>query len=399
MSNNAVAVIENPRELSVTEVKSQVAKVQELMHDLMQEGTHYGESFPGDTKKNLLKPGADKLCFMFRLRPDFTQEIKELPNGHMEVLTRCQIFHIESGQKFAEGVGLATTMESKYRWRNATRKCPVCGKEAIIKGKESYGGGYICFAKKGGCGAKFRDDNPIITDQVLGKVENPDIADAYNTVIKMSKKRAYVDATITACAASDIFSQDAEDFRDVTEPLVQEAGPEGLRNVTEEPSNGNLNTTPATPPANPLYQKCVDGMNELRNIMLTSAAGLRLFSDNEYDVVKTALKELTKKPDEERWAAISEILDDKKERLQIRLDALNKTRDQQPSATTEGVASSERPSLADEYRRTLAEKNQQAQAAETTVPAMYTGTEDDGFRDDLFEEPVPATADAELDVF
>ena len=88
---NDLIVTEKPMELTVTEVKVQVAKVQKLMHDLMQEGTHYGESFQGDTKKNLLKPGADKLCFMFRLRPDFSQEIKALPTGHMEVLTKCQI--------------------------------------------------------------------------------------------------------------------------------------------------------------------------------------------------------------------------------------------------------------------------------------------------------------------
>jgi hypothetical protein len=130
----------------------------------------------------------------------------------MEVLTKCQIFHIESGQKIADGVGFASTLESKYRWRNAARKCPVCGKETIIQGKKEYGGGYVCFGKKGGCGAKFKDDDPAITSQTAGKVENIDIADTYNTVIKMSKKRAYVDATITACAASDIFSQDAEDF-------------------------------------------------------------------------------------------------------------------------------------------------------------------------------------------
>jgi hypothetical protein len=240
---NEVAVIEKPRELSVIEVKAQVAKVQDLMHDLMLEGTHYGESFPGDTKKNLLKPGADKLCFMFRLRPDFTQEIKEYPNGHMEVLTRCQIYHIESGQKIADGVGLATTMESKYRWRNAARKCPICGKETIILGKKKYGGGYICFDKKGGCGAKFKEDDPAITSQTVGKVENTDIADTYNTVIKMSKKRAYVDATITACAASDIFSQDAEDFKDTAESLAHEAETETIRNVTEhQPVTAKENT-------------------------------------------------------------------------------------------------------------------------------------------------------------
>jgi len=210
------------RELSVTEVKAQVSKIQTLMADLMQEGTHYGESYPGDTKKNLLKPGADKLCFMFRLRPDFTQEIKELSDSHREVLTRCQIYHIESGQKIAEGVGLASTMESKYRWRDSRRKCPACGKETIIPGKKEWGGGWVCLSKKGGCGEKYKTDDPAITRQTIGKVENPDIADVYNTVIKISKKRAYVDATITACAASDIFTQDAEDISEKPAPAGEE---------------------------------------------------------------------------------------------------------------------------------------------------------------------------------
>lgn len=34
--------------------------------------------------------------------------------------------------------------------------CPSCGKNAIIKGKKDYGGGYLCFKKKNGCGAKFK---------------------------------------------------------------------------------------------------------------------------------------------------------------------------------------------------------------------------------------------------
>jgi hypothetical protein len=116
-------------------------------------------------------------------------------------------------------------MESKYRWRSAARKCPSCGKETIIKGKEEYGGGFVCFGKKGGCGAKFKDDDPAIIEQPSGKIENTDIADTCNTVIKMSKKRAYVDAVITACAASDIFTQDAEDLNDTagTGELAREA--------------------------------------------------------------------------------------------------------------------------------------------------------------------------------
>ena len=34
----------------------------------------------------------------------------------------------------------------------------------------------------------------------------------YNTVLKMAKKRALVDAVLTATAASDIFTQDLEDI-------------------------------------------------------------------------------------------------------------------------------------------------------------------------------------------
>ncbi len=33
--------------------------------------------------------------------------------------------------------------------------CPVCGKDAIIKSKAEWGGGWVCFKKKGGCGTKW----------------------------------------------------------------------------------------------------------------------------------------------------------------------------------------------------------------------------------------------------
>ena len=44
------------------------------------------------------------------------------------------------------------------------------------------------------------------------KVEHDNPADHYNTVLKMAKKRALVDAVLTATAASDIFTQDLEDI-------------------------------------------------------------------------------------------------------------------------------------------------------------------------------------------
>jgi hypothetical protein len=367
MSDSAVAVYEMPRELSVTEVKAQVGKVQNLMRDLMQEGTHYGESFPGDTKKNLLKPGADKLCFMFRLRPDFFQEIKELPNGHKEVMTRCQIFHIESGQKIAEGVGLASTMESKYRWRNAARKCPACGKETIIKGKEEYGGGFICFAKKGGCGAKYTDDDPAITGQLVGKIENPDIADTYNTVIKMSKKRAYVDATITACAASDIFSQDAEDFKNDTESLAQEAVQENRQPQQATAAKSISKSSSAkNPPENQPDERTLI-LNETAEIIKTlSPDATPFFTDTEKDMERAIIK----------GAVGITTLKNQRDRLR---EELEKRKAEYKSIPFDGDTGS-------------------------GVPAMYKEPEagDDGFQDDIpwdKNATVAAETEEKLDIF
>lgn len=211
----ALVVTDGFRELTVEAVKAQVQKIQTIMKELMREDEHYGASFPGDKKKNLLKPGADKLCFMFRLRPELQQETKELPGGHREVRTVCRLIHIDSGTEISQGIGTCSTMESKYRWRYSAKKCPSCGAEAIGRSKEEWGGGYYCNAKKGGCGKSFKPESEgwaAIEAQTIGKIENPDIADTYNTVLKISTKRAYVAATITGTAASDIFSQDAEDF-------------------------------------------------------------------------------------------------------------------------------------------------------------------------------------------
>lgn len=209
MGDTALVIMAEP---SVAEVTRHVQMIHDLMSTHMKEGTHYGASFPGDTKKNLLKAGADKLGLLFHFVAEYDVDTTDLSNGHREHRVVCHLYTMNGHNLVGEGLGSASTMESKYRWRNSSRKCPHCGQEAIIKGKEEYGGGWICFKKKNGCGATFQDNDPAIVNQSAGKVENPDIADTYNTVLKIAKKRAYVDATISATAASDIFTQDAEDF-------------------------------------------------------------------------------------------------------------------------------------------------------------------------------------------
>lgn len=190
----------------------QVRIIQDVMKSVMQEDQHYG-LIPGcGNKPSLLKPGAEKLTMTFRLAPKFHVTVIDLGKGHKNFDVKTELFSIVTGAFVGEGVGSCSTMESKYRFRKAEQKCPECGKETIIKGKKEYGGGWICFKKKGGCGAKFEDGDPNIENQDMGRVEHDNPADYYNTCLKMAKKRSLVDATLTATAASDIFTQDIEDM-------------------------------------------------------------------------------------------------------------------------------------------------------------------------------------------
>jgi hypothetical protein len=79
----------------------------------------------------------------------------------------------------------------------------------------------LCFAKKGGCNSKWKDGAKEIEDQNTDRMENPDPADQYNTVLKMAKKRAQVDATLTAVGASDLLTQDLEDLPSGSPPPVE----------------------------------------------------------------------------------------------------------------------------------------------------------------------------------
>jgi hypothetical protein len=51
--------------------------------------------------------------------------------------------------------------------------CPNCGKNAIIKSKAEYGGGWLCYKEKSGCGARFTSDPSEISHQAAGADARP----------------------------------------------------------------------------------------------------------------------------------------------------------------------------------------------------------------------------------
>lgn len=195
--------------MTVYELKKQVNLIQQAMRSVMKENVHYGK-IPGcGDKPALFKAGAEKIILLFRFRPEFEPRRTDLSNFHREYEVKTTLYDA-SGNPLGQGVGSCSTMESKYRWRDQNRRCPHCKKETIFKSKHDDGGFY-CWTKKGGCGAKFSADSKEITEQQTGRVENPDIADVYNTVLKIGKKRSQTDAVLTCTAASDIFNQDVDE--------------------------------------------------------------------------------------------------------------------------------------------------------------------------------------------
>lgn len=154
--------------LSLKQVTDRVNLVHEVLKKVMKKGTHFG-TVPGcGDKMVLLKPGADVLAMTFRLVPRFEVITANLPNDHREFTVTCSMYSPE-GTLLGQGVGSASTMEKKYRYR-----------------KDTHG----------------------------NRIENEDIADVYNTVLKIAKKRAHIDATLTVTAAADLFTQDLIDDDD-----------------------------------------------------------------------------------------------------------------------------------------------------------------------------------------
>ena len=214
----------------------QVEEFRALVHSELREGPDYG-TIPGTSKPTLLKPGAEKIAKLLGLADTYeiTDKTAEWEMGLFQYEVRCSLVSIRTGQIVAQGVGECNSYESKYRYRDAKRKCPECGAEAVIKGKVEYGGGWVCFGKIGGCGAKWVDGAFVIESQKIGRVLNEDPADQVNTILKMAKKRSLIDASLSVGSLSNLFTQDLEDMPSPPQP-------------TQAPQSGAASSPAQTPP-------------------------------------------------------------------------------------------------------------------------------------------------------
>lgn len=177
--------------ISVDSVRQNRDAIQKLLSEVLVEGIDRDyATIPGTKKKTLLKPGSEKILSMFGIAVEpIVEAIRDGDDITYRVTARLS--SIASGIYLGSGIGEASTLESKYAWRAA-----ICDEEfdaadphrRRIHWQKGYNNGPVASVK-----------------QVR---ENAN--DKMNTVLKMAKKRAQIDGTLTVTAASDTFTQDIE---------------------------------------------------------------------------------------------------------------------------------------------------------------------------------------------
>jgi hypothetical protein len=235
---NQVTALALPDEVTFKRDIAAINNFQRTVRACMVEGQDFGV-IPGTDKPSLLKPGAEKITKLLGLadKYELATQVEDWGKPFFHYVVKCTLISVASGSVISEGFGSCNSMESKYRWRDAKKKCPECGAEAIIKGKAEYGGGWICFAKKGGCGYKWPDGAEEIEKQKTGQVENDDIYSIVNTLMKMAEKRALVDAALHAGRLSQVFTQDIEDMPQFEGKAVVDGKGKVLEPETTKPAD------------------------------------------------------------------------------------------------------------------------------------------------------------------
>ncbi len=152
---NSLAIIDTVEIQQVQATMQKITQFQQVIQNTLHQNHDYG-IIPGTDKPTLLKPGAEKILMMMGLRSEFeiVDSTRDFEKGFFQYQVRCKL--LKGDMVITEGLGACNTRERKY----------------------------------------LKMD-PYTMD---------------NTVLKMAKKRALVDAALLVASLSDVFTQDIEDM-------------------------------------------------------------------------------------------------------------------------------------------------------------------------------------------
>ena len=143
--------------VTFAEAKHRLQQLQQFISEFMKPGVDYG-IVPGTDKPTLLKPGAEKLCeiYGFSKEVEILHQTEDYDRPLFAYTVKVRLVSKIAGFTEAEGVGAANSREKK-----------------------------------------FLKQDPFTIQ---------------NTLLKMAKKRALVDAVLSATRSSGLFTQDIEDL-------------------------------------------------------------------------------------------------------------------------------------------------------------------------------------------
>lgn len=144
-------------QISLNRAKLRTNMMEQFVSEIMKEGVDYGV-IPGFPKPSLFKSGAEKLTdiFGFSKRVEVLNRVEDWEVGFFHYEIKVTLVNKRSGLIEAEGIGSCNSKEKKF---------------------------------------KYNDTFTIV-----------------NTVLKIAKKRAVVDAVLSATRSSSFFTQDVEDM-------------------------------------------------------------------------------------------------------------------------------------------------------------------------------------------
>lgn len=187
-----MSLIEGVEVSAISATLNKITTFQSLIQRSLKEGQDYGK-IPGTNKPTLLKPGGEKISMMMGLVPEyeFLKVDEDFEKGFFNYNIKCQLYRNQ--YKVSEGIGSCNSKETKYRyiWVPDNEVPNHLDKESL-KTSERYGS------------TQYR-------------IENPEIYSLANTILKMGKKRAFIDAILQVASLSEIFTQDLEDLEQFTQ--------------------------------------------------------------------------------------------------------------------------------------------------------------------------------------
>lgn len=199
-------LIDNVEASSLVGTLNKISQIQAAIQSTLKQGHDY-DTIPGTSKPTLLKPGAEKILMMFGLTSEyeFMEKIEDYDKGIFAYTIKCLLS--KNGQKITEGVGSCNSKENKYRWRWTKEDALPNGIDKdSLKSKTNRWG------------------------KTEYQIENDEIYSQANTILKMAKKRAQVDATLTVASLSELFTQDVEDMKE----FLQQESIETMTDVESE---------------------------------------------------------------------------------------------------------------------------------------------------------------------